>query len=190
MRYDINSFHRLPKKDKAIIFIERPDIIIEIAKDILPPERFAHSMSVADLAMTLAKRYHADYKKAYIAGALHDITKPLSKNEHLDYLRYYDVSRVGEPEAVLHSFSAPYFIKEKFNYYDSDVLNAIYHHTYGTSKAMLAKILYIADKREPLRGIKDDILDMAFQDIHKAFDALKKDVEEYVANDRKSKIHN
>ncbi len=190
MTYDIATFHLLSKKDKAIIFKDRPYIIRDIVKDVLPYERFIHSMSVADLAIALAKRYHIDPHKAYLAGILHDITKPLSKEEHLAYLRYYDPAKVDSPEPVLHSFSAPFFIREKLNYYDGDVLDAIYHHTYGTSDAMLAKILYIADKREPLRGIEDDILDKAFSDIHKAFIELKKDVEEHVANDRKSKSDN
>ena len=41
-------------------------------------------------------------------------------------------------------------------------------------------ILYIADKREPLRGVEDDILDIAKKDLKKAFGLLSIDVERYI----------
>ena len=86
------------------------------------------------------------------------------------------------PEPILHSYSAKYFIKEKLNYYDDEVLEAIYHHTDGLSNGKLSKILYIADKREPLRGLDPHILNLAYTDLNKAFIELKEDVKEYLAN--------
>ena len=37
--------------------------------------RYTHSLNVAEEAVTLAKLYGGDERKAYIAGILHDITK-------------------------------------------------------------------------------------------------------------------
>ena len=111
-----------------------------------------------------------------------DKNKSLSKEEHLDYLRYYDQDKMECPEPILHSYSAKYFIKEKLNYYDDEVLEAIYHHTDGLSNGKLSKILYIADKREPLRGLDPHILNLAYTDLNKAFIELKEDVKEYLAN--------
>ena len=64
--------------------------------------------------------------------------------------------------------------------HDEEVLNAIYHHSDGLSHSKLAMIIYIADKREPLRQIDDNILNLAYSDLYKAFEVLKCDVKEYV----------
>ncbi len=179
---NLENFHTLSKSTKWIIFNERFDIIERIVKEQISPKRYAHSKSVAQVCVSLAKKWHFDEKLAYQAGILHDCTKSLSKEEHLAYLNYYGPSKVDNPEPILHSYSAVYFIKEKFNYYNKDVLNAIYHHTDGQSNATLAKILYIADKREPLRGLDPYLLNLAYEDLTLAFNLLKEDVKEYVKN--------
>ena len=50
-----------------------------------------------------------------------------------------------------------------------EILNAIYNHTIIDSRDKLSLILYLADKREPLRNINDDILDIAKIDLKKAY---------------------
>lgn len=177
---NVDNFHLLTKSTKHIIFNERFDIVERIVSELITPKRFAHSQSVARVCVSLAKRWHYDEKLAYQAGILHDVTKSLSKEEHLAYLNIYDPDKVNDPEPILHSYSAKYFIKEKFNYYNTDVLNAIYHHTDGESNAVLAKILYIADKREPLRKLDPTLLNLAYEDLTLAFKLLKEDVKEYV----------
>ena len=178
----IDNFHQLSKSVKNIIFKERIDIIERIVSSLITKKRFEHSLSVARVSKDLALANHYDPQKAYLAGILHDITKSLSKEEHLDYLRYYDQDKMECPEPILHSYSAKYFIKEELNYYDDEVLEAIYHHTDGLSNGKLSKILYIADKREPLRGLDPHILNLAYTDLNKAFIELKEDVKEYLAN--------
>ena len=44
----------------------------------------------------------------------------------------------------------------------------------------LSIILYIADKREPLRGIDDEIAEIAKKDLMKAYELLDHDVERYL----------
>lgn len=177
---DINDFHKLSKSEKRLIFTSRVDIVEDLVKSMMSEKRFAHSLSVAKTAYDLAYRYHIDPLDAYLAGVLHDITKSFTILEHRSYLDHYDPSRSDEPELVLHSYSAVYFIREKLNFYNGTILNAIYHHTDGKSNSILAKILYIADKREPLRGLDSYLLDLAYHDLESAFVLLKKDVEEYI----------
>lgn len=179
---NIDNFHKLSKSVKTIIFSERTDILERIVSSMITKKRFEHSLSVARVSKELAIAHNYDGDKAYLAGILHDITKSLTKDQHLSYLKYYDPDKTGCPEPVLHSYSAKYFIKEKLNYYDDEVLEAIYHHTDGLSNGKLAKILYIADKREPLRGLDPYILNLAYQDLNRAFIELKEDVKEYLSN--------
>ena len=176
----IDNFHLLSKNCKKLIFDEHLDIIERLIKTMMSEKRFEHSLSVAKTARKLAIANHLDPKEAYIAGILHDVTKYFSLEEHLAYLNYYDKDKCDVLEPILHSYSAVYFIKEKFNYYNKNVLNAIYHHTDAKSHSKLAMILYIADKREPLRGIDDDILATAYIDLDKAFWMMKEDVKEYI----------
>lgn len=44
-------------------------------KNDLNEERFIHSLGTAEMAKELAKRFHCDEEKAYIAGLLHDCAK-------------------------------------------------------------------------------------------------------------------
>ena len=52
----------------------------QIIRARLSEERYAHSLAVAEEAVSLAKRYGADPDKAYTAGLLHDIMKDAGQN--------------------------------------------------------------------------------------------------------------
>ena len=160
--------------------INDPELLKIMIKKNLKKSRYDHSLSVADMAKDLAKIHHADPYKAYIAGLLHDCTKYLSNDEHDSYFRFFDPDKIDYPEPIKHSFSAKYYLKEKLNFHDKDILNAIYNHTICNSRDKLSMIIYIADKREPLRNIYDDIAELAKKDLYKAFEELSKDVERYI----------
>ncbi len=160
--------------------INDPELLKIMVKKNLKKSRYAHSLSVAELSRKLALIHHVDPQKAYIAGLLHDCTKYLSNEEHDEYFRYYDKDKLKMPEPIKHSFSAKYYLKEKLNFHDKDILNAIYNHTSCTSKDRLSLIIYIADKREPLRNIDDGIVLLAKKDLYKAFEQLSRDVERYI----------
>ena len=185
---DIDNFHLMSKAFKQYIFNEHPEDLLELIKPRMKEKRYLHSLSVADVAVSLARSHHLDLRKAYLAGILHDITKSLSIDEHRVYFLYYDRDKIDVPEPIMHSYSAKYYIKEKLNLYDGDILEAIYHHTDGASNTRLTKILYIADKREPLRGIHDQILDRAYHDLDRAYEELKEDVKEYLKRNERSRI--
>lgn len=177
--FDLDNFYLFI--DKKTLLADR-QIMEELVGKKLSPKRFRHSISVANLAQSLARQYHYPEAKAYLAGLLHDVVKEENQAYLDDYLRYYDYSKLCEALPIKHSFCAKYYLKEHLNLYDDAILNAIYHHTDGKSNALLAKIIYIADKREPLRKIDDNILPMAYTNIHKAFRELKLRVSEYINN--------
>ena len=174
-----DSFMSLPHKMRKQI-LNDPDAIKILIRKNLKKKRYDHSLSVADMARDLARCHHVDENKAYIAGLLHDCTKYLSNEQHDSYLRYFDPEKTAYPESAKHSFSAKYYLKEKLNYHDRDILNAIYNHTIWRSRDRLSIILYIADKREPLRGIDDGIAELAKKDLYGAFAKLSWDVEKYL----------
>ncbi|MCR4634106.1 MAG: bis(5'-nucleosyl)-tetraphosphatase (symmetrical) YqeK [Erysipelotrichaceae bacterium] len=179
MSYD----HKLRKQ-----ILNDPELLKIMVRKNIKEKRYLHSLSVAELAEELAEIHHVDPEKAYIAGLLHDVTKYFSEEEHDAYLRYYDPEKLNYPESCKHSFSAKYFLKEKLNFHDKDILNAIYNHTICFSRDALSVILYIADKREPLRGIDDDVVKIARKDLHKAFEKLNWDVERYLREVKNEKF--
>ena len=56
----------------------------------------------------------------------------------------------------------------------------LFKSTICESRDKLSIILYIADKREPLRNINDGILDIAYIDLFKAYRLLRWDVKKYL----------
>ncbi|MBR4421061.1 MAG: bis(5'-nucleosyl)-tetraphosphatase (symmetrical) YqeK, partial [Erysipelotrichaceae bacterium] len=185
-KVDFDHFMDLPSKLRKKI-INDPELLKELVRKNISAHRYAHSLSVADCAVQLALAHHVDPRKAYYAGLLHDCTKGLPEEVHDAYFRYYDPDKINYPTGVKHSFSAKYYLKEKLNFHDKDILNAIYNHTICQSRDKLSLILYICDKREPLRQIDDDILEIARHDLYRAYELLNKDVERYL-NDRKERF--
>ncbi len=174
-----DSFMSLPHKARKKI-LNDPELLKALVKKNLKESRYLHSLSVASMARELARYHHVDERKAYIAGLLHDCTKYLSNEEHDSYLIYYDPEKTAYPESAKHSYSAKFYLKEKLNFHDKDILNAIYNHTICRSRDRLSVILYIADKREPLRGIDDGIGELAKKDLFGAYAKLSWDVEKYL----------
>lgn len=181
------NFMSLDSKDRKLI-INDFNLLKELVKKNLKESRYNHSLSVANLCVKLAKIHSVDTNKAYIAGLLHDCTKSFAEEFHDNYLKYYDPDKLDMPSGIKHSYSAKYYLKEMLNYHDKDVLNAIYNHTICNSRDKLSIILYIADKREPLRNINDDILDIAYKDLYQAFTKLRWDVERYILEEKNERF--
>ncbi len=177
LELDMDNIYKYYRHDLLIKDIE---LMKYLTSKKMSAKRFKHTIGVAHVASKLAMAYHYDENKAYLAGLLHDIVKEVREGFYDEYLKYYDPTKLEAPNPIKHSYVAKYYLREHLNLYDGDILDAIYHHTDGLSNSLLAKILYIADKREPNRNIDDGILDLAFIDIHRAFKELKLDVERYI----------
>ena len=163
-----------------LYYLNNFDYLKPLIQEMVSEKRYKHILSVADCCKELASHHHIDTHQAYLCGLLHDCLKDYSEEELDAYLKYYDPDKLAAPEPIKHGYACKYFLKENCNYYDKDLLNAIYHHSDGEANTKLARILYIADKREPLRKIDDNIYEISLKDLSLGFRLLKKDVERYL----------
>ena len=174
-----DNFMSLASKDRRYI-LNNIELLKVLIKKNMSDKRYKHSLSVAEACLNLAYQHHIDPIKAYKAGLLHDVCKDLDEEILFEYLKYYDPIKLNNIYGAYHAWVAKYYLKEKLNFHDSDILNAIYNHTICISRDKLSMILYIADKREPLRNIDDGILQLAYTNLNKAFDKLSWSVERYI----------
>ncbi|MGL5021194.1 MAG: bis(5'-nucleosyl)-tetraphosphatase (symmetrical) YqeK [Mycoplasmatales bacterium] len=116
--------------------------------------RFNHTKSVMKTAIILSKKYVVDEEKVIIAALCHDMTKE-DKSWNIDSLKKIgitDIEILSNP-LLWHGYTASFQMKEHFNVEDEEILNAVKFHTVGNEKMnSVAKIIYIADSIEPLRG--------------------------------------
>lgn len=118
----------------------------------LSPSRYAHTLNVASLAESLARRWGADPVKALLAGLLHDAGRRFRPHELARFARR---RRLAVPERaiilrldpmLLHAYASADIARGEFGVTDSETLNAIRRHTLGAPRmSLLDKILYVAD---------------------------------------------
>ena len=118
----------------------------------LKPERFKHSVNVAEKAVELAKIYGVDTKKAYLAGITHDCAKNLSEEQMhwkcLDYGIELDEYEQKNP-ALVHAKVGEKVAKIELGIRDKEILNAIKWHTLGHPEmGELEKIIFVSDMIE------------------------------------------
>ena len=158
---------------------------------ILKPKRYLHVLGVEFTCASLAMKYHADIKKAQIAGLLHDCAKNLSDEIQLNECTKYNLS-VTEVETrvpqLLHSKLGAYYAKTLYGVEDQTILDAITYHTTGRpGMTLLEKIVFVADYIEPsrpadkMRGL-DIIRTMAFEDLDHAIVLIVRNTLDYVSS--------
>ena len=148
--------------------------IIEYLKVNLTPQRFQHSISVMETAVSLANHYKVDEEKAKLAGLTHDCAKNLKNLEVNDLLEKngYNIDRMFKKSSnVMHGLAGSIIAKDVMGISDEDVLNAIAYHTTGrTNMSILEKIIYIADYVEPLRNFNgvENLRTLAYENLEEA----------------------
>jgi predicted HD superfamily hydrolase involved in NAD metabolism len=152
--------------------MEREDAL-KIVKEQLTDHRYQHTLGVMETAISLAKRYGADVKKAELAAIFHDYAKFRPKDE----LRQIILAQKF-PENLLHYHSelwhAPagaYLVEVEAGIEDKEVLDAITYHTSGRpGMTLLEKVIYLADYIEPGRHFPgvDEVRALAKEDLDKA----------------------
>ena len=120
-----------------------------IIKKMMSEKRYLHSVSVSNVAAKLAKRYNYNEGKAAIAGILHDITKEMPDEFHLELFKRHNV-KLDEIEKISkklwHSISGSLYIKENLNINDEEILNAVKYHTTGRKgMTLIDKIIFLSD---------------------------------------------
>lgn len=121
----------------------------EIIRPLLKPERFQHSVNVAEQAVHLAKLYHEDEALAWQAGVLHDICKDMSSEKQLQWIKksaiILDSNLLAQPQ-VWHGIAASGYLQQELGIFNPDVLNAVrYHTTAREGMGKLEQIVYLAD---------------------------------------------
>lgn len=146
-------------------------------KNHLKPNRYLHSIKVAEQCAVLSDIYDVPMEQAVQAGILHDAGKGFSapelialcKNHKIKVPHFEDICAM-EP-MLLHSYVSAWVARHEFGLKDKDVLSAIAEHTLGSLEmSTLSKILFVADISSKDRKYKDAfvIRTLAVQDLEKA----------------------
>ena len=134
--------------------------IREYTQSVVSESRYAHSVRTARMTGDLCKKYGLCEEKGLVAGIAHDMCKKCS-DEELFALAKKDGKPISELEkskpALLHGRAAAVLIQEKFGVTDSEIIDAIANHTFGSVDSCdFALLLFVADKIEPGRPQSTD----------------------------------
>lgn len=146
-------------------------------------KRYQHSLSVADVCVKIARAHHLDEEIAYTMGLCHDFTKYFNLEQSKIFMKYHEPDNMSYSHLVWHGFEGAYEVKRLLGIEDKAILNAIYHHVLGSGKSKYSKILFIADKIDPLRGY--DIskqLTLSLKDLDAAFALVKSEQKAFIKN--------
>ena len=128
---------------------QRNSEFVEAIRIKLRPERFTHSINVAQAAEQLARKYGADPEKAYTAGILHDIMKNSPPKEQLAVMEQAGMPLTAVERAnpkLWHAMAGEAYARCVLHVQDEAILQAIrYHTTARAGMSTLEKVLYIAD---------------------------------------------
>lgn len=147
------------------------DQLRSVAMTFLAAKRRPHVLGTEEEAVKLARRWGADEEEARRAALLHDCTKRLSREEHLELCRKYgivpDKAELAAGGKLLHAKTGAAVARDVFGVSDQ-VYNAIWWHTTGKADmTLLEKIIYLADYIEPTRtfGVVKELRKLAYEDL-------------------------
>ena len=130
--------------------------------EFIKAHRLAHTLSVELQAIDMAKIIFPilGIDEVYLsdvscAALLHDITKQMPMELHIELCKKYNIDIDYETEnnnAMLHSKTAAFLAKDLFNVNEC-VFEAIYNHTVGSCDMdIISRIIFLADYIEPSRS--------------------------------------
>ncbi len=129
--------------------------IMDILSKTLKPERYLHTLGVAETAHRLAERFGVDPMRAELAGLLHDCAKylPVDQMRQMILRCVPDVDEAElVEERVLHAPAGAVMAREVFGVRDDEILSAIRKHTLGgPGMTAMEALIYTADFIEPHR---------------------------------------
>jgi nicotinate-nucleotide adenylyltransferase len=157
----IRNLQSIDAPSSVIDYIEKNRLYyMDKISKMLDVERLEHSLSVAHLARSIAvKNQRSEYQKAYIAGLLHDLGKNCSLEDTIAIMKEHYKDYVNLPPFSYHQFAGAYIAEKEFGIKDAEILDAIRFHATGKPHmSPLGKIIYCADKIDPLRGFNSEPL--------------------------------
>jgi predicted HD superfamily hydrolase involved in NAD metabolism len=115
----------------------------------MTPERYQHTLAVAESAMEIAGLHGVSVHDAEIAGLLHDYARDLTADELLGFaesngLIEHEIER--RVPVLLHGPVGAWLVRSELGIENRSVLRAIEVHTVGAPDMdKLARIIYLAD---------------------------------------------
>lgn len=140
-----------------------------VSSSMVYAKRLAHIRGCEEEAARLARRWGADENRMRRAAILHDCTKYLSHEEHLELCGRYGIALDPLEQAtdkLLHAKSGAALAKHVFG--QEDIYDAIlYHTTARAGMSLEEKLLYIADYMEPNRDFPEveELRRLAYSDL-------------------------
>lgn len=170
--------------NRVIEYIYKNELYFkDILKNNLSKHRYKHSLSVKKTAIKIAKANNVSVFEAAYAGLLHDICKHRDKEYIYDIVKKYYKQYSNDPYPLLHSYVGAYYVKNYLKLDNDNIIEAIENHAICRSNSKLSKILYIADKIEPLRGYDaSEEFELSLYDLDKAFDLVLKKQREFLGD--------
>ena len=136
-------------------------------------KRLAHIKGCEEEAARLARHWGADETRMRQAAILHDCTKYLNPQEHLNICDRYGLELSPLERAtdkLLHAKSGAAMAKYVFGM-DDGIYQAIFYHTTARANMSLEeKLLYVADYMEPCRSFPEvgELRRLAYADLDAA----------------------
>lgn len=153
-------------------------------KKYMSNKRYKHVVSVKNLALKIYRnnKEGLDRNKVIAASLLHDIAKEYPKNKTMMIMNKYYPNKVNESQSLYHQYVGEYLARKKFNIEDVEILDAIkYHTTANENMSKLAKLVYVADKLDPLRDYDSTTMIKAcIDDLDKGFIKVLKENIDYL----------
>ncbi|HCX96779.1 MAG TPA: hypothetical protein DHU26_07375 [Spirochaetaceae bacterium] len=160
-------------------YIRISEILSQVEKTVeteLSAKRLAHCRSTAETSAFLCERFGLDVEKGRLAGIAHDMCRELVYEEQERIIAQFGScldrfhaspslqALLSDPvyrKKMIHGPAAACMLCHEFGVDDADILEAIALHSIADNGASdLAKVVYIADKLEPLRQRPSDTEEM------------------------------
>lgn len=147
-------------------------------KEQLTEHRYNHTIGVMETAISLAKKYGANEKKAELAAIFHDYAKFRPKEEMKQIIidQKMDAKLLQFNSELWHAPVGAFLVHKEAEIEDEEILDAIRFHTSGrVGMTLLEKIIYLADYIEPGRHFPgvEEVRELAAQSLD---DALIKSI--------------
>lgn len=150
--------------------------IKEKLKTLLTPQRYEHTLGVANTCVCLAMSRGLELEDAYIAGLLHDCAKCIPDEEKIARCERYglEISNIEHKSPyLLHAKLGAYEAEHQFGVTKRSILNAICCHTTGKPQMNdLEMILFVADYIEPGRTKAHRLKKIRMTAFHELEDAV------------------